>query len=291
MTIHPRNESLNQSFLNTFPYEVKISDRYDSIPPDTLLQANATTVHEGGFASSLMADSTDSVTFYYIRANIGNLSTNVSDPLPWSVDSTGRYFTGPYGLAANGDSLFFTKNYQPVDISLWDSNSLQYIKYPCHWDHNTGKLLLTSAMSPSASHSGTIAFKFDYNEGPHNTAPAVHINLSDYRYHTYSLEILPHEVRFLIDGHVLRRSPDRLIPPGDLEAGYPEIAPRSPMNIVPAEFGPASTDSAYNSYFKAHVSTCQGCWPINGQPAAHQMIDYVKVFDLPKDVIVPPFPK
>ncbi len=147
---------------------------------------------------------------------------------------------------------------------------------------------MNKRFGPGSSHTG-VGFTYDCQEGPANTAPAVHINLSDYRYHTYSLEILPHEVRYLIDGHVLRRAPDRLIPPGDPSADYMTPAPRSPMNIVPAEFGPP--DSAYYYYFKSAVTTCQGCWTDgNGQHIASQYIDYVKVFDLPSDIIVPKFP-
>ncbi len=145
--------------INNFPYQVQIHSA--TYPTDTVLFTNATTILEGGFPASLVADSTDSVTFYYYKN-----ASNVSDLLAWSVDSTGTHFTGPYADSI-GDTLSFRKSYQPIDIYLLDSNIFpnKAIKYSCHWDHNTGKILLTDTMLPGTSHTG-VGFSYDVNEGP-----------------------------------------------------------------------------------------------------------------------------
>jgi hypothetical protein len=113
------------------------------------------------------------------------------------------------------------------------------------------------------------------------------------------MELLPHEAYFLVDGAVRHRFPDRLIPVGDPRYDYVTNAPRAPMSIEPGEIDmdgdPSDTSSGSiyymeKSYFDSHVDTCLGCWSVNGVPSAHHRIDYVKVWDLPTDMIVPKFP-
>ena len=50
-------------------------------------------------------------------------------------------------------------------------------------------------------------------------------------------------------------------------------------------------------FFEAHDSTCQGCWDIeippgsgHWYPAAHHLVDYFKIWDMPADIKVRPYP-
>jgi hypothetical protein len=291
----------NVIVINNFPYQVNINTA--SYPADTVLYADATTLQEGGFPSSLVADSTDSVTFYYTKV-AGN---NVSDPLAWSVDSaTGTHFSFPYrdsaayGIGKNGDTLYFNKGYQPTAIYLLNGSLPPPIKYHCHWDHRTGKILLTDTMRPTASHTG-YGFSYDCNQGPAYPVPPINVDDTTYKYHTYSMELLPHEAEFLVDGAVRYRFPDRLVPIGDQSYDYVTTSPRAPMNIIPAEIGIDGSPSDYSDtnstyyqevkYFETNSATCLGCWTdAHGQHIASHRIDYVKVWDLPSDMKVPNFP-
>jgi hypothetical protein len=279
--------------INNFPYQVQF--RQPSLISDTSLLAAATTGHEGGFPSSLAADTTDTVTFYYYKN-----SSNVSDTVgAWSVDSTGTYFTGPYADSL-GDTLFFGKSYQPTQITLYDGTTRLPINYKCHWDHNTGKILLTDTMSPLASHTG-YGFSYVCDEGPDYPVQAINVDSTDYNYHTYAVELLPHEARFLVDGAVRQRFPDRLVPKGSQQYDYVTKFPRTPMSIEPAEIdmdgdpNDTSAGSVYymeKAYFDANHTTCLGCLPltIGGQPSPHHLVDYVKVWDLPSGSKLPDFP-
>lgn len=112
-----------------------------------------------------------------------------------------------------------------------------------------------------------------------------------YEYHTFAMEWLPHEVRFLVDSVVVRRWPDRLVPPGNPNFDWVTQTGRSPAWFHPAEL---DVDNAYDqTYFEHEVSSgWPGCWPDKyGRPAAHHLLDYVKVWDVPKDVIVPSYPQ
>jgi hypothetical protein len=272
--------------INNFPYQVSL---YNTFPTDTILIANATTGHEGGFPSSLVADSTDSVTFYYSKVATGN----VSDSLAWSVDSaTGTHFTGPYADSL-GHILYFNKGYQPTAIYLKPNAFSPAIKYNCHWDHHDGKILLTDTMKPTASHSG-YGFSYDCDEGPDYPVPPINMDTTSYKYHTYTMELFPHEAFFLIDGAVRFRFPDRLILPSAPQYDYVSKMPRTPMGIYSlAEIGMDGDSATYameKAYFEANSATCQGCWDVNGQHAAHHLVDYVKIWDVPSDIIIPKFP-
>jgi hypothetical protein len=125
------------------------------------------------------------------------------------------------------------------------------------------------------------------------------IEMTEYTYHTFALELLPHEARFLIDGNVIRRMPDRLIPIGNRHYDWITTMQRAPDNIhisgmdIDADWvTPVETN-----YFKTHTS-CPGCGDVEIPPgsghwyhAAHLRVDYVKVFDVPSDVTIPGFPQ
>ena len=118
------------------------------------------------------------------------------------------------------------------------------------------------------------------------------------------MEVLPHEIRILYDSNVVRRIPDRLVPPGDPHYDWVTTMPRSLAGIWPAQtdfdldgndsFGthPGSVTYQERKYFE-HAATTPG-WPgfgnVDGKPAAHHMIDYVKVWDVPADVKIPNLP-
>ena len=141
---------------------------------------------------------------------------------------------------------------------------------------------------------------------------------------TFTMELLPNETRILMDSNVVWRGPDRLDPPSDSDARRSWV-PRSPVGIHPAEididddkrpdgtiidpFGMDTTTffnegvQYWNSitgrerqWFDAHdTNRAMGCWDvtIGGKTyhAAHHLIDYVKIWDLPSDITAPPFPK
>jgi hypothetical protein len=132
------------------------------------------------------------------------------------------------------------------------------------------------------------------------------------------MEWLPHEIRFLYDSNVVRRFPDRLVPAGSPYYDYATTMMRSLANIRPAEIDidysrPDSlgtdTTGAYNNnnyksntyierhYFDTHL-TNPGFWDVeipkgsgHWYHAAHHKVDYVKVWDVPKDVQIPNLPK
>src|SRR5579871_5481055 len=101
-----------------------------------------------------------------------------------------------------------------------------------------------------------------------------------------AMEWLPHEVRILFDSVVVRRFPDRLLPPNSPYYNWVEGFGRAPVNVIPGEFDADDVlvDPSYNAtytqrWFLAHVGDVgTGYW--NG--AAHHRLDYVKVFDVPK---------
>ncbi len=287
--------------INNFPYEVK--QQINTHHPDTLLLADRTTIGEGGFPSSLVADSNRLVTFYYIKKK-----SNVSDSLSWRVDSTGRYFTGAYAdsVHADGthDTLFFNKGYQPNSIQL----SLLDRYYPCHWDHATGKIYLTTPLDSGASHIATKRFSYTCDEGPDYPVAPILVDTTTYKYHTYTMELLPHEAEFLVDGAVRQRYPDHLIPIGDKRYDYITTFPRAPMGIIPAEIDMDGVPSDYSDtnsiyyqevkYFEANIATCQGCDLVESPPGsshfqhtAHHLVDYFKIWDLPSDAKLPNFPR
>ena len=149
--------------------------------------------------------------------------------------------------------------------------------------------------------------------------------VSSYQYHTFGIELLPNELRYLIDSAVVLRVPDRLIPPGTRQYDLVKNLDRSPMQFYIGEldmdpnhpssdpFGTDSTISGFSAavairpftinpttytqrhYFEqATASGWAGCWPvtIGGRtyPTAHKLIDYVRVWDVPAGTPIPNFP-
>jgi hypothetical protein len=130
------------------------------------------------------------------------------------------------------------------------------------------------------------------------------------------MELLPNELRYLIDGNVVRRFPDRLIPLNNPFHNKIADIPRNATYLDPAEVGIhvdkrgdgsmidplgvtlGSATYAERQYFESHATGTvknPGCWDviIDGIPyhAAHHLVDYVKIWDVPKDVKVPNFPQ
>ena len=140
------------------------------------------------------------------------------------------------------------------------------------------------------------------------------------------MEWLPHEVRILYDSVVVRRFPDRLIPPGNPQYDWVSTQPRSNIELFPAQFdidlgtytdtitklkdtdwfGTYGARDGYGDflsitkqqrqYFETHT-TNPGFWPVEippgsgiWYPAAHHLLDYVKIWDVPKDVTIPKYP-
>jgi len=58
-------------------------------------------------------------------------------------------------------------------------------------------------------------------------------------------------------------------------------------------FGTIDTTSsghAERKFFEQYDTTCSGCWPdVYGHPAAHHLVDYVKIWDMPADAKIQPF--
>jgi hypothetical protein len=263
-----------------------------------------------GWPPSLVSDTIDSVSFYYER-----LESNTASTTTWTVDSTGRIFSAPYH-DSSGTWLRFSKAYQPTQLTLRDSITLGgdtvAEPYTCHWEYNlnppygtgdSGILYLDQPLSPTKFHINTEAYQYTVNEDIiGNTFPSTALNLydtvDDYKYHTFGVEILPHELRYLIDSNVVLRIPDRMIPVGD--PAYGLNLPRAPLDFYLGEFD-LNADSAglsqQQAYFE-HAASVPG-WPgfapvtIGGvtYPAAHELIDYVRVWDIPNDVTVPNFPR
>ncbi|HEY3875340.1 MAG TPA: hypothetical protein VGM92_07670 [Candidatus Kapabacteria bacterium] len=42
-------------------------------------------------------------------------------------------------------------------------------------------------------------------------------------------------------------------------------------------------------YFETHTNN-PGFWPVHGRPAAHHLLDYVKIWDIPRNVTIPDYP-
>ncbi|HZK76058.1 MAG TPA: hypothetical protein VFD13_04040 [Candidatus Kapabacteria bacterium] len=319
--------------INNFLYLVKLAPGHNK---DTVV-ATGETQYQGGFPASLV-NSTDSISFYYERS-----VADTSDNVTWTVttDGGGKWdvFHAPYHVVSPGDSLFFSKDYQPTSATLTTSH-IPFVQktFDCRWDHTLNAVLLNPsgdsaqwAILNAGLHTNTEAYGYaivdlynhlgypipgvmiDRDTLPDDTAAYAR---TPYKYHTFSMEWLPHEVRFLIDSNVVRRIPDRLTPPGTPYSDWATTGARSPANIRPAEFDidvgngsdPLGTDDtvAYlmsdgtqvfksityyeRKYFESHTHN-PGFWDVNGRPAAHHLLDYVKIWDLPSDMIVPKFPQ
>ena len=326
----PGNNNSTDIVLNGFDYKVNgddfVRDTCRANPGDY-------TALSGGFPSSLIHSGL-SYPFYCHRYN-----WYIADLVTWTLDSdatTHRWdvFRGPYHVISPSDSVFFYKDYQPVQIKLTMGNLFDtVITLSARWDHTLNAVLLNpyndsaqdAWLALNTIHSHTEAYSYQivdlYTHGYGYPTPEVLVDrdtvtpsdTSDYartpyRYHTFAMEFLPHEIRYLYDSVVVRRIPDRLIPRGNKYYDIISQEPRSPANLIPAEFDgdldpkdpfgikPNYTGQYEREFFFAHVSdTTEGFGDvmINGKTyhAAHHLLDYVKVFDVPKDVTISGYPK
>jgi hypothetical protein len=311
--------------INNVPYSVQF------IPGHGMDTVYAPGLKQSEWPSSL-ANSTASVPFYY-----SIVDNCVADNLTWKVtkatdSTTWRVFYAAYH-DSSGTLLHFSKWNQPTSVTLTTSTFPHIVKktFSCQWEYSlnnpidSGKLLLAyPGLAPTDLDSNTEAYAFtatDLYSDPGYPIPPLPFNGNDttpssYQYHTFAMEWLPHEVRFLIDSVVVRRLPDRMIPPGTPYSDWITTTPRSPTVFTPGEegidykaydplgtndsIGPGWWSSIYNSpayverqYFE-HAASVAG-WPgfevVDGKTVAHHMIDYVKVWDVPKDVFIPNFPQ
>jgi hypothetical protein len=224
-----------------------------------------------------------------------------------------------------GATLYFSKEWnQPTSVTLTTGYGIQKT-FNCHWEHklnhlygDTNLLMLdfpagdtdsVQTMTWSDLHSGDEPYLFTpyilgypvayvpFNAGDTDTV--------SYKYHTFAMEWLPNEVRYLVDSVVVMRWPDRLVPPGNQYYDWVARMWRAPIEIQPAQFDmpgggdPFGIDSSDNTqmyqarkYFE-HAAA-QSSWPgfetIDGKRVAHHMLDYVKVWDVPANVKIPDFP-
>ncbi len=318
----------NAIIINNVAYQVQFVPHHGM---DTVMAASWT--QNMGWPSSLTSPH-GSFSFNYSIAN-----PYTSDIFPWRVDTDShgkwRYFSTPgYHINRAGDTLHFTKTHQPNSITLTTGFGIQK-SFGCHWEynlnhpHDSGKLYLDDTMAPGDLHSGTEAYSFNIDDiySPHNSYPIPPLlfngmdTVSGYQYHTYAMELLPHEIRYLVDSVVVRRFPDRLVPNTNPYYDFANSLPRGMVAINPAEtdidvgikdtfarndtvawvsggvtYYKSITYEEYH-YFDTHPYN-PGCWDVEIPPgsghwvhAAHHLIDYVKVWDVPKDVIIPNYPQ
>ena len=211
----------------------------------------------------------------------------------WDIFSAGYHVVNP------GDTLRFSKVNQPSHIKLTTSH-VPFVQktFECHWDSSLnwpdttkGLLYLETPLDSTGDlHSGDEAYVFQADEwyGAHEGYPVPYVpfdgndSTSGYQYHTYAMEWLPNEVRFLYDSVVLFRWPDHMVPPGNAYYDWVGTMSRSATNIHPAQFDlPSDTDvfgrtpgSAMfqvRAYFEHAAS--QLSWPgfetFDGKRAAH----------------------
>jgi hypothetical protein len=287
-----------------------------------MVSASDVTAYVGWPAS--LTSSTDSVNFYY---SIDDACT--ADVLPWRVQTIAgkwRKFYAAYH-DSSGHLRYFSKITQPTTVTL-TTHALPHdtVKtFHCHWDYSlnnpidSGILYLDDTMSPTDLHSGNEAYKFQatdiYSDAGY-PMPAMPFNGIDtvghYEYHTFAMEWLPNEVRFLVDSVVVRRYPDRLVPPGTPYSDWVTTMPRALTDLRPSQidfdnnfndpFGDTVSLNQYGGFnsqmyiqrkYFEHAASVSG-WPgfetVDGKSVAHHMIDYIKVWDVPKDVYIPNLP-
>jgi len=320
-----------------------------SFTKDTVVSSSPMVDWSGYRFPGSIVNTIDSTSFYY-EAPLDRKADNT----PWSISTLGGYwrvFHAPYRVLGPGDSMFFNKGFQPTQVIL-TTQTFPVNKqnpFPCRWDYALNAILLnpskdsaTDSLLRVSLHNNTEAFSYTLL-GTHYPVPGVLIDrdtsnyehtwdtaayaTTAYRYHTFALEWLPHEVRILYDSVVVRRFPDRLIPPGDSHYDWASTQPRSNVILFPAQFdidlgsykdtvtGLTDTDwtGSYNrmdgwgdflsttkvqrQYFETHPHN-PGFWDVeippgstHWYPAAHHLLDYVKVWDVPKDVTIPNFPR
>jgi len=308
-------------YIDNFPYQVsfdtgRVKDSVVATGGRTALMGH------GGWPYSL-SNSTDSITFYYARQE-----ANTADSLTWTVDTIGgkwRKFSAPYH-----GSHRFTKDYQPSSITLTYDIFGRKRTYNCHWEYNlnhptdSGLIYLDDTMGPLDLHINTEKYPYTVNEmSAAYPIPGVAFDSTHYKYHTFGLEVLPHEVRFLVDSNVVRRIPDRMVPSNSRQYDYASQIDRAPLDLRIAEvdyeydmldtnnvkfidsFGTYSNsyfwpDSVHGrrywssvmylarQYFEQRISnSADGFW----NNAAHHRVDYVKIWDVPSDMYIPGFPQ
>jgi hypothetical protein len=311
--------------INGFSYEMGLNLHHDSgiyFVRDTFLTPSGLNSSYLGIPSSLKF-STDSLTFYYIRQP--SWVPSISDSVPWHVkqDDSGRWrkFYAPYRYL-NGDSLRFSKAYQPTSITLKGAgldSSFHVIDrtYSCHWEYNlnhpidSGIIYLDDTLLPTDLSNGDSEFYYTVDEGPDYPVPGIAFDTTKYQYHTFTMELLPHEMRILYDGNVRLRFPDRLIPPSYPQHDCITKLPRAPMDAYVGEFDidgsytddplgthPGSITYQERKYFEwADTMLSHGCWDVQIPPvtgpsyhAAHHLIDYIDILDLPQGMKVPEYP-
>jgi len=116
------------------------------------------------------------------------------------------------------------------------------------------------------------------------------MDTNGYVYHTYTMELFPHECEFFVDSLIVLRFPDRMVPKEDLRYDYVSQFPRTPIQFLLSSLGidPGNVhgeDSIETAFFLNNVATAPGCWG----GAAHGLIDYVKIWDLPSGYSVSPY--
>ncbi len=247
----------------------------------------------------------------------------------WDIFSAGYHVVSPGDteiFSKDTQPSHITLHTDPFDSTVvksfechWDSS--------LNWPTNKGLLFLESPLGVTDAHSGNEAYGFQANEwyGAHEgyAVPYVPFDGNDtdttsYRYHTFAMEWLPNEVRVLYDSIVMFRWPDRMVPPGNPYYDWVGTMSRSVTDIHPAQFDlPSVSDSlgrdssitswtdgsGYHWYYNSAMyaarkyfehAAAQSSWPgfetFDGKRVAHHMLDYVKVWDVPKDVLIPPYP-
>jgi hypothetical protein len=265
--------------IDGFPYSCQLIIKVPPDTRDTFLTFFGNTQLKGGISPALF--NADSVTFYYER-----VGENVTASLPWSVDSTGHYFTGPFDINWRGDSVRFSKSDQPNQIILFPYSGLG--KSNCRWDSASGKLWLETPLDFSAPRNNVGSFTFTRNEQCQYPQPFLYNHSGEY--HTYTMEFLPHEWRFLVDGAVVRREPDRLIPRNDKRHDFVSDFPRM---LTPINFGEYDIDGSLRVAERGADSDYQkrkNDFKTRYGITASEYIDYFKVWDLPSDYSVARFP-
>jgi hypothetical protein len=331
------SNSPNAIVINNIPYDVDTVSGHG-----TNMVELASYSYYMGWPSSLASDTTDTVTFYY-AINTGS----TADKLPWRVAPIAgkwrKFYAGYHvipGLVP--DTLRFSKINQPVKITLTTQTIPSTVQktFNCHWEStlntpiDSGILLLdfpssdadsVATMAWSDLHNGNEPYSFiatDLYSDAGYPVPPVAFNgidtVAHYEYHTFAMEWLPHEVRFLVDSVVVRRMPDRLIPPGTPYSDWVTTMPRGLTDLRPSQIDfdnnvsdSLGLDTSHNMYggwnsqmymerqYFEHAAAVELAsptpgWPgfemVDGKPVAHHMIDYVKVWDVPKDVKIPNYP-
>jgi hypothetical protein len=316
--------------INGFPYSIQLLDSAG----DTCLYPTGPVTPVGLWPYSI-AHSHDSFTFYYERN-----ANNTTDSITWSVntDSYGKWriFSAPYKIFGS-DTMKFWKSYQPTSVFITYDHANHQKSFSCFWDSSlnatgdTGRIYMSDTMAPGDRHTFTEHYQYTVDEGyadyqgPSFAFDGDDTAQSSYRYHTFTMELLPHEARFLMDSNVVYRIPDRMVPTSspyydrasqimrsipyielnNMDIDYTTSDPMGTNDsiawLIPIIHGTDTTiDTGYVSvtygerhYFETHPHN-PGFWPVTigdiTYPAAHVRIDYFKVWDMTTEHKIAPFP-